>query len=362
MYDIVMALQWVNDNIESFGGDKNRITLFGESAGAMAISLLCTSPLTQGLFSKAILESGTSIFLKSNQLKPNLALTQRLAEAVGCASQVQTVENDPQSVVSCLRSKKAAHLARVLWSFNPTATASFFPQYGDDLIPRNFLDEMREGNFHKFPLLIGNTRDEGSFLVTTAEPEVFGFFGDKNPIINKTHAENMIRSIFGSFDDPEKYVKNYLGSVPGDDYDAINRQVYTAYGDSYILCETVYFAESYADRENDVYYYLFSHRPRNSVWSPWAGVAHTEEIQFVFGRPIRKPLLYEPAEVELSQKMIEIWTNFAKNGVPSESFDWPKYSKENPTFVHIDTDFKGDNYGTGPHLESCNIMRDYFGF
>ncbi|GBM20686.1 Acetylcholinesterase-1 [Araneus ventricosus] len=110
MYDIVMALQWVNDNIESFGGDKKRITLFGESAGSIALSLLCTSPLTKGLFTKAILESGTSIFLKSNWLAANLALSQRLAEAVGCASQVKTIENDPESVVGCLRSNATMKL------------------------------------------------------------------------------------------------------------------------------------------------------------------------------------------------------------------------------------------------------------
>ncbi|GBM20685.1 Acetylcholinesterase-1 [Araneus ventricosus] len=207
MYDIVMALQWVNDNIESFGGDKKRITLFGESAGSIALSLLCTSPLTKGLFTKAILESGTSIFLKSNWLAANLALSQRLAEAVGCASQVKTIENDPESVVGCLRSKKADDLARVLWSFSPAATSSFFPQYDDDLIPRNFLDEMREGNFHHVPLLIGNVRDEGAFLITTKQPEVFGFFGHKNPNINKTHAEDMIRSIFPISD-------NSLKSMP----------------------------------------------------------------------------------------------------------------------------------------------------
>ncbi|KAF8763670.1 Acetylcholinesterase-1 like protein [Argiope bruennichi] len=304
--------------------------------------------LAMGLFSKAILQSGTAILLKSNQLEPNLEHTQRLAEAVGCASKAKTIKNDPESVLGCLRSKTAHQLARVFWSFNPTSTRSFFPQYGDGLLPRNALDEIRKGNFHNIPILTGNTRDEGSFQITTKQPEVFGFFGHKNPIINKTQAENMIRGIFRSSDNPEKYVEYYLGNIPDDDYDAIKTQVYTASGDSSLLCETVYFAESYADRGNDVYFYLFTHRPSNTPWSSWMGAAHAEEVQFVFGRPIRKPYLYEPQEVALSRKMIDIWTNFAKNGVPSDSFNWPKYSKENPTFVYIDAHFEGDKYGTGP--------------
>ncbi|GBM76694.1 Acetylcholinesterase-1 [Araneus ventricosus] len=216
---------------------------------------------------------------------------------------------------SCMKvSKTAVHLARALWSFDPTSTTSFFPQYGDDLLPRNALDEIREGNFHDVPLLIGNTNDEGSFIITTGQPEVFGFFGHKNTIINKTHAEDMIRSIFRGFDNPEKYVEYYLGSIPDDDYGAIKRQVYIATGDRTILCVTVYFAESYAERKNNVYFYFFSHIPSNTAWSSYVGVAHTDEIQFVFGRPIRKSLLYEPVEVELSSKMIKVWTNFAKNG------------------------------------------------
>ncbi|GBM49431.1 Acetylcholinesterase-1 [Araneus ventricosus] len=314
LYDILMALQWVNDNIESFGGDKNRIALHGQSAGSVAVSLLCISPLARGLFSRAILQSATTIFVKSNQLRPNLDLSQRLAEVVGCASQAKTIENDPQSVVDCLRSRKATDLALVLWSFNPTSTRSFLPQYGDDLIPIDALGEIRNGNFQNVPLLIGNTRDEGSFQITTGQPELFGLFGQKNPIINKTQAENIIRNIFRNFDNPENYVRYFLASIPDDHFDAIKRQVYTASGDSSLLCSNVYFAESYADRNNDVYYYFFTHRPSNTPWSYWMGVAHFEDMQFVFGRPIRKPYLYEPEEVELSKKMIKIWSNFAKNG------------------------------------------------
>ncbi|GIY68450.1 acetylcholinesterase-1 [Caerostris extrusa] len=315
LFDIVMALQWVNDNIESFGGDKDRITLHGQSAGSIAISLLCVSPLARGMFSRVIMQSGSTLFLRYNQLKANLQLSQRLAKAVGW--------------------QNAAHLSKILWSFNPTSGRSFFPHYGDELLPNNALDDIRHGNFHNVPLLIGNNKDEGSFQITT---------GNRIPL------------------DSLKYVDYYLKNIPDEDYDLIRRQLYTASGDSSLLCETVYFAESYAEKKNDVYYYFFVHRPSNTPWYPWMGVAHYEEVQFIFGRPFRKPKNYKSKEIELSGKMIKIWTDFAKNGYPSDSFIWPKYSKENHTFVYIDANFRGDHLGSGPHLDNCNFLRSHFGF
>ncbi|GBM67628.1 Acetylcholinesterase-1 [Araneus ventricosus] len=362
MYDMFTALQWVNQNIQSFGGDKERITLIGESAGSFSVSLFCVSPLTKGLFSGAIMESGSTIYLITNQLQSNMDLSQQVAEIVGCTSDDKTIESDPESVVGCLRNKNATSLARALWSLNPTATSFYWPQYGDDLFPSNTIDDIRNGNFHDVPLLIGNNRDEGSFFITTTDSKTFGFFGQKDTKINKTYADHVIRNFFEGYGNPEKYARYYLDSVTDDDYDAIRRQTYTAVGDNILLCPTVYFAESYAERKNEVYFYFFVHRPSNSIWAPWMGVAHFDEVQFVFGRPIRKPELYEPNEIELSKKMILAWTNFAKYEAPSYTFYWPKYSKDKHDLVYIDTVFRGDLYGSGPHLENCNFLRDHYGF
>ncbi|GFQ70430.1 acetylcholinesterase-1, partial [Trichonephila clavata] len=362
LYDILTALQWVNDNIESFGGDKDLITIHGVSAGSIAVSVLCVSPLSRGLFSKAIIESGTIIMIKDNKKSFNVDLSQRLAKAVGCASEDENIRDNPDTVVKCLRRQNATHLAYILWSFDPTSTRSFFPQYGDELLPNNAVEDIHKGNFHNVPLLIGNNRDEGSFQITTGNPSLFGFFGEKDPKISKAQGTSMIRKTFSSYSNPNKYVKHYLGNVTNNDYDTIRRQVYTASGDSSLLCSSVYFAESYAKRNNDVYYYFFVHRPSNSPWAPWMGVVHFEEVQFVFGRPIRKPSSYTTNEVQLSSEMIKVWTNFAKNGYPTDSFTWPKYSKKNHTFAFIDTAFPY-NYrlGTGPHLENCNFLRSHFG-
>ncbi|GBO04850.1 Acetylcholinesterase-1, partial [Araneus ventricosus] len=103
LYDAILALQWVNDNIYYFGGDKNRITIAGESAGSIAVSVLCVSPLTKGLFSRAIMESSSLIMQRNNELEYNLNLSERLAEAVNCATEDFTIYDHPTEVVECLR-------------------------------------------------------------------------------------------------------------------------------------------------------------------------------------------------------------------------------------------------------------------
>ncbi|XP_055952007.1 acetylcholinesterase-1-like [Argiope bruennichi] len=360
MYDMYMALQWVRTNIASFGGDKDLITLSGESAGAISVSLFCVSPLTKGMFSRAIMESASAILLTPTELQNNLNFSQQIAKIVGCASDTKTIESDPKSVVGCLRNQNATDLAIALWSLDPTATIYYWPQFGDDLFPTNTLDDIRNGNFHNVPLFIGNNRDEGSFFITTSDPKTFGFFGQKDTYVNKTYADQVIHKFFSTYNNIEGVFQYYFADVPNNDYGEIRSQLYTAVGDTTLLCATVYFAERYAGTYDDTYFYFFLHRPSNSVWAPWMGTTHFDEVQFVFGEPIRKPELYQLDEVTLSRNMIEIWTNFAKYGYPT--FNWPKYSNDTHDLIYLDTTFKTGIYGTGPHLNNCNFLRSHFGF
>ncbi|GBM95845.1 Acetylcholinesterase-1 [Araneus ventricosus] len=366
MYDLVMALQWVNDNIEYFGGDKARITIIGESAGSSAASALCVSPLTTGLFSRAILQSASITKHIYNKLDSNLRLAERLAEAVDCATKNFTIYDNPTEVVQCLREKNATHLMKTLTSFFPLYTGSFSPQYGDSLLPNNAVEDILNGSVHNVPILTGALTDEGSFFITMLYANELGFFGEKDTQVNKTFATTMLQLAFGNFTDPQKYIDFYLKDVPDDDYDLIRKQVHTAYGDTIITCPTVYFAEKYAERNNDVYFYFFNHRPSNTPWAEWLGVAHFEEVQFVFGRPVRVPEDYNTAEVALSAQVMKLWANFAKDGHPGKLcsdlyLNWPKYSKENPTYLNMDTENFG-SLGTGPAQENCNFLRSYYGF
>lgn len=208
----------------------------------------------------------------------------------------------------------AFKLAKAVTSFQPIPGRSFFPNYGDEILPQNARVAFINGDFNNVDVLIGNNRDEGVFQITSSHTKVFGFFGEKNPTINKTYGNKLLKSKFKDLPNTQEVINYYLGNISNDDYYQIRHQVYTASGDYSLLCPDVYFAESYSRAGNKVFFYFFVHRPSITPWANWTGVVHYEEVQFVFGIPIQEPSNYTVEEVLLSRKMVKIWTNFVKYG------------------------------------------------
>ncbi|GFS65340.1 acetylcholinesterase-1 [Trichonephila inaurata madagascariensis] len=241
------------------------------------------------------MESGAPTFWNAETMKStNIAFAQQLAKMVNCANDSFTIQNNPKPVVNCLKKVDSMVLSRADSHIFNTSTFDFFPTYGDEIVPANPRIAVSRKNFHCTDLLIGNNKDGGSFLITTGNPQLFGFFGEKDPQINKTTGANIIRE--------------------EDDYDYIRKQTYTACGDPLFVCTDIYYSEKCAEEGNNVYFYVWRHRPSTTVWAPWMGVAHYTEVQFVFGQPLQNPSRYEASEVQLSVEMIKIWSNFVKTG------------------------------------------------
>ncbi|GBM77080.1 Acetylcholinesterase-1 [Araneus ventricosus] len=126
---------------------------------------------------------------------------------------------------------------------------------------------------------------------------------------------DFIRKAFKDFPDPESVVQHYLpDAVPEHAGAFVRNQTYTSIGDMILVCPDVYHAEKCTQKGGKVYYYFFTHRPSNTPWAPWLGVAHFTEVQFVFGSPLLGPSSYTHEEQRISQQMIEIWSSFAKDG------------------------------------------------
>lgn len=204
-------------------------------------------------------------------------------------------------------------LAKTINSFSPDVPRSFLPNYGDELLPMNAREALIEGEFSKVDVFIGNVKDEGSFQITTTNRDIFGFRGEKDPVLSWTDAEKLMRKVFKDVPDNGNIIEHYLSSVPENNHTEIRKQLYTASGDYSLLCPTTYFAEVYNEFGNRVYYYYFAHRSQKTPWAEWMGSVHFDEVPFVFGVPITETH-YSEEEKALSRSMIYLWTNFAKTG------------------------------------------------
>lgn len=159
--DQILALRWIRDNIEYFGGNPNQVTVLGNSAGGLTLSVLMTSPMAQGLFHRAILMSGSVIeHPKAESHQQYLAL--RLSKHFKCSGET------PKCILECLMRKSAKELIESQHALYeifkcPTLTWMYVlePDFGQE---RLFVEEpyesMLKGDYMKIPIIIGITRDE----------------------------------------------------------------------------------------------------------------------------------------------------------------------------------------------------------
>nr|XP_027220024.1 pyrethroid hydrolase Ces2a-like [Penaeus vannamei] len=160
MKDQVMALRWVQDNIHSFGGDKDRVTIFGESAGSVAVHCHILSPLSKGLFTRAILQSGTAI-------SPG-ALSERSRDAALRISQILRCPESTRSedLSRCFQAAEGPEIAASVqdlseWLILPRPMT---PRVDGAFLPDKPATLMRQGNYSRVDIMAGVTRDEGGMV------------------------------------------------------------------------------------------------------------------------------------------------------------------------------------------------------
>ena len=291
LMDQILALQWVRENIEAFGGDASNITIFGESAGALSVEYLLASPPARGLFDKAIVQSG---YLFTMPELRESRYEERSAEESG----VELVTKLGASGISALRLMKARNLV------DSAAEAGYAPFGTIDgkILKRQLVDTFDRGEQAPVPLMAG---------FTSGEIRSLRFLLPPLPQTTETY-ENDIRA---RYDD---LAEAYLGQYPPGNLE--EKQLDAAR-------DTVFgwAAERLVRKQTDIgqpsYLYLFSHSYPAETAANLAAF-HASEVPFVFGTfsatPPGWPAIPDTAgEREFAGAMIDYWTSFARDGRPS---------------------------------------------
>ncbi|XP_077546239.1 acetylcholinesterase-like isoform X2 [Haemaphysalis longicornis] len=313
LYDQLLALQWVRENIRAFGGDPTRVTLFGESAGAASVGVHLLSPLSRSLFQGAILQSASpTVPWGFHDKETAREAARRLAKAMKCS------ESLDHSTINCLRRKNPNDLVQNESNKGGVVDFAFTPVEDGKLI-RNFTQALKEARpfLRTVPVLLGSNVNEGSYFL-----QYFFGFSEKEecPEVTADNFTAAIQSLDPVLGHPpmEAILKMYTGNVTpttsGGKLDILDSIV----GDYHFTCPVVHLADILTQFGVLVYQYVFARRSSRNPWPLWMGVIHGEEIAFEFGEPFNASQRYDKEDKDLSGLVMHYWANFAKSGNPNE--------------------------------------------
>ncbi|EGC40157.1 hypothetical protein DICPUDRAFT_146986 [Dictyostelium purpureum] len=339
-----LALQWIQNNIKYFGGDPNKVTLCGQSAGGSSIATHLTAKDSWNLFQGAIMESHPfTLGLKTLENARDYSDT--FAKDVNCSLSDLNCLNSLTSdsiIEGQIKSQAKIDILKPLQSFLP-----WTPTIGLDDITEQPLTLFEKGDFYDVPMIVGTVSEEALLFIYQASP--------KN--VSATSYKLAIDLIF--LDHEHTIEENY---PPIKDQD--NRPVLSVLGTNYIfVCPTRYALEKMMKyKQTPIYYYQFSHVLSFDAWGPdypycVGHVCHGSELPFVFNSARYGGYSFTQAEQDLSTDMNAYWSNFINTANPntglSTSINWPEYDL---------TDFQNINFQTPPTIESnllnsqCNVL------
>lgn len=317
--DQVMALRWVNDNIKQFGGNPDNITIFGESAGASSVHFHLLSSLAKGLFTKAILQSGTSINEWAIQPNP-------IGTALKLGELLQFKTDNKEELYKFLLEvdvKALMEISAVATELMADNGIAFSPVV-ENIYPNSqtFISELprellKAGKLNKVPTITGINSNEGVLLamkfgdtdVSTLKLEqIIPDFGeyipkDLRPKLNAETTKIITKKIKDYyFAEEEKVMENFYNFMS-----------------DFLFVKDIHFFAKLLSKNEHTYYYRFSYKGSLNVmkllWGvEYNGAAHADELGYLFKATLPTSVHVEVNETDINmiKQMTEMWTNFAK--------------------------------------------------
>jgi carboxylesterase type B len=327
LLDQIAALQWIRDNIGAFGGNPNRVTAIGVSAGSASISLLMTSPLGRALFHQAILESPGSF-------RP-------LADLEEASRAGQMLGND----LTAMRALSADDILNRTSQFVPrvrglTTPRVLRPIRDGWVIDRQERDAYLAGRFAAVPMVVGSNFDEG------------GLFVGAWPVKTVRDFHDLVALNFGT--SSEQALKEY---PVGSDYDVVQQCAFL-FGDTQFTYGARGIARANSALLSATYRYLFTRHRCDGPQPP----KHGDEVPYIFGRLAAAgmaPLPTNARDRALSETMMNAWVRFAATGDPNGGNlpNWQGYDGARDNYFELGNELKA---GSAWRLTQMAFLDSFF--
>jgi para-nitrobenzyl esterase len=319
LMDQQAALQWVQRNIRNFQGDRNNVTIFGESAGGLSVHSHLVSPLSAGLFDRAIVESGAY-----SLTQPSLSAAENAgtgtASAVGCTTQT----------AACLR----AVPVETLLANQPPTPGAVGPDVDGKVLTQSIQPAFQSGQFNRVPVIEGSNHDEFTIFTKISVESLVGPIG---PALYPVVVGILVPTL-----GLHQSVAAVLNEYPITNY-ASGGEAVSAIGTDAVFACPARTAVRALSQFVPAYAYEFNDPNAPQPFVPPASFPykafHASELAYLFdSTTLGGHAPFTPDQEALAAHMVNYWTQFARTGTPngSGSPQWPAYTAASDTYQSLE--------------------------